>query len=1470
MRVRIAASLIVLAILAALLWITTAGVLARILRAQIEDQASQSLGQRVTVTRVHGDVIRGVVLEAVQIAPGADAGGPILEIPRLVVHPNVLRLAADLVRGRGVAPSLQWLELQRPHLVVARDALGRWNYTDLFARPQAAGARPFVGRLEIREGTLVFSDAFQVAAPFTARFERVTGSVTFDGQRTIRIDADAVNLDGRTPALLHVAGASRIPHGIADLDITARGASMAHWGSYLVRQRRLRFAGGTFDGNVHLLVSRWGTKTVADYRGRLVLQDGRVVLTPEGTLLAAIEGPLRVDNVGVATDGLAMTVNASPVWIRGDIVLAEGASVDLVVRAPALDLQTLRDVIAVDTDLRLAGQASGDVRITGRLAAPQLDGVVHDATGTIDGFPFAGVSATFQYAGGLFVLDELSGEAGGGRVRGHLRFGVEDRSLIAIASADRVDAGTLLPAGSDAQWRGRVSGFVAVAGVPGALVVQGRLAAGPGSIHGVAFDRIEAALAYDRGRVEVDRFEAHAGPSAVHAAGTVDRGGELNVELIATDFALDTIGGFAGPPHWLAGTADVSGRIAGTTRAPVLAGEIEAWAGQLGPFPFDQAQGRIVLSPAGLRTSGLRLQDGNGMFDVRGEVGWIGRGLLDMTIEALDVPAQRLLDIAKVPVDIGGTVRGTVHLSGDLTAPHATGDVVLSHGSVQGQRVDRATAVFRWTGAELVLDDATVAVNASQVSAHGVVDRRGDLNITFAATSVDLRDIGIAHTEFVDATGTADLSGTIRGTLAQPSVVTSVSSTSLVLNGQSFDRAEGTARYQRGRLILAPLVLRQGSGLLRLSGTLLLQADPVIDLRATAEQARLSTLFGLSRVRIPFALDGLVDGEFVTSGRISNPGGALAFQMTGGRLGDLALRHAAVNAAFADHAVTLRTLTVTPEQGNLIAAGRIDLDGASEVEVSGQGVSLDLLRPLLGLRRPLTGELDFTLQLTGTPTDPLVGLSASATSVGSGERSLDRLVLQAYYQADTLHVEQGLMQEEQHKIKLDGSVPILFGRARLDPARQLDLRLTLADADLSLLPLVTPWVERGSGPLVGEIRVTGPAARPRLDGRVMITGGTLQFRGIDPALEHLQARIVLENNAMRMEDVVARLGDGAMALTGTVGLEGLRDASVDLTLQADAVPLRYGSVFDGTADGKVRLHGPAARLTLTGNLRMSNGELFLPAVQPATAEPGGSGADMMLNVDFQAGDALWARWAYVGRLRLQVLGNVHASGSWRRPALSGELRAERGNLTAFNSTFALTEGTATFAEFRGTVPVIDVRAQTELQRVTLGSSGEQQLEDVTVYLHIHGTPDALPPPDLSSEPPLAHEEILAGLASRAGLIRQLRGQDVATEPVESVVQLEALLQAELSAAVFGTVGQTVARQFGLEEFAITYDVEQPLQLRIGKILVKNLYVTLTSEFGESGKRIWSLEYRFTPVHMVGFSVDNEGGYDLLYRYTLRF
>ncbi len=1420
------------------------GVLAEAVRARIVREASELLGRPVTVTQVSGDPVRGVVLEGVHIpGPGGLNPGTFFSAPRIVARYRPLALVRDLLTGRGVTASLIGVEVDRPFLVVRRDPQGRWNYADLF-RPEASVVPAFTGKVDVREATAVFSDEFSLpGTSFTAHFERVTGTLDFAHSPLVHLRADAINTDGQTPAVVQVSGTAALGDETFDLDLTTHGAAAAHWSPYLVQLPWLIWQRGTVDGTLHLLASKWKSGITFDYHGQLRVRDGRALLLPQKTLLGEMNGPLTVDPSGISSDGLTMTVGTSPIFVRGEIRYASGVLLDLVVRSPSLELTTLQALLFPVARVRLAGRVRGDARIVGPPEALVVEGTILNGAGTIDQQPFANLSSGFEFSGGVLAFYDLVASAGGGRVRGTLRLDFEQGGFFVLADAADLDAGVLPTLGVtiDPTLQGRLTGFVAAAGGPDGVLAQGHAQVGAGSVQGIGFDAMDTLFWYERGGIEVDRFQASAGRSRLHAAGAIAQSGRLVLDLVATDVNLQTVGRRFGFADWLSGTADVTGSLTGSLASPVLAGTMEARHGTIGPMPFSQARGTVQVTPTHLTATDVIVRDGPAQFHVAGEVRWERGGRLDLTVQAEDVPAQRLVQIANVPLQVSGAVQGTVRLFGDVSNLQAAGSITLRNGSLEGQQVDRAHTDFRLTSAELLLDRAVAEVDGSTVEAHGSIGRTGALAISFAAQGFDLRSLTVLHSDFLRATGTVDLDGTMGGTLASPTISTTFGSTSLALNGQPFETASGTAGYGNGRLTLTPLVLRQGAGTFQLRGSVEFRRDPVVDLQARVQNAELTTLLGLARVARPFALRGSIDGMFTAAGQLSNPTATLNFSLANGALGDHPIREGVVRADLANHAITLQTLTLMPERGELVGAGRIDLRGDSDVEFSGRGLALDILRPLLSIARPLEGDLDFTVQASGAIANPLVGISVTVTKGGVGGTTFDRFVAQAYYQDGLLHVEEGLLQEGHHKVKAEGTVPFNPARLRFDDARPMDLRLFLADADLSILGLFTDQVERAEGPLEGEVVLTGSVARPRMAGSLKVTNGMIKIRNLDPALTGVQGQLTFDEDEVRLGQLTARVGDGTMTAAGAVGIREFRPDRLALQLVAQGARFTYVPLLSGVVDADLHLEGTAETPRVTGMVTLSNGDLIVPNPRPApAARESAGGGNVVLDVDLHAGDGLWVS---IGGLRLQVHGTVHAAGTQRQMRLSGAVEASRGTFTAFNNTFTLQEGMATFAEFRGTTPFLNARAQTHIGTAT-------------VFLQIQGTPDNL---DLllSSEPPLERRQIVALLAGQAGLA-QVRGDQ------------EGALRLELRQVLFGSVGQAVARALGLQEFTIQYETTQPFQLRVGKLLVTNLYLAFTSELGDLPRYIWSLEYRLTSATMLTFSVDNHSQSSVLYQVTYRF
>jgi len=431
------ATLIVLGLLlvlgAGLVYVASSGAGASA-RATVASQLSQALGREVQVRRLAGDPLRGIEMDDVRIGPRPGEPGNFLAVPRIVLRFRLLPLLIDLLRGRGPTSSLSTIELDHPHLILARDAKAHWNFPEFPPpRQHGPGLAAFTGTIEMREATVVFSDSWDKPTPFVAHFERVTGTISWERTPQLRVDLDVVHTDGRTPALMHVAGTALPSAELADLTLTLRGASAAYWGWYVAPVDRVEWVGGTVDGELRVLLSRWGTDTVGDYRGRLQLHDGRALLLPQRVALADIEGSVVIDNTRATTDGLTMTVERSPVWVRGEVAHVGGPRVDLTVRSASLDLTTLRRLVSPSGALKISGRAGGEVRVSGSEASLLVEGKVTDGAGRVNGQTFSNLSTQVQYFGGVLILHDATVAVGGGHARGYARIALPTRELFVLS-----------------------------------------------------------------------------------------------------------------------------------------------------------------------------------------------------------------------------------------------------------------------------------------------------------------------------------------------------------------------------------------------------------------------------------------------------------------------------------------------------------------------------------------------------------------------------------------------------------------------------------------------------------------------------------------------------------------------------------------------------------------------------------------------------------------------------------------------------------------------------------------------------------------------------------------------------------------------------------------------------------------------------------------------------------------------------
>ncbi|WP_200950913.1 translocation/assembly module TamB domain-containing protein [Rhizobium sp. Root1220] len=306
--------------------------------------------------------------------------------------------------------------------------------------------------------------------------------------------------------------------------------------------------------------------------------------------------------------------------------------------------------------LSMAGRRVSDLDVTlsGSADRNSPRGEV-TAKGAIDGQPI-NVSTDIQSLDGKTLLPSIAADVGNNRLTGHVELSKAFEPTGAL-TFDFPDIG-LLAALAGQQAEGDLKGSIDIANDAGKIALK--VAAGGSGLKRDTFSIVRPEV-----DVTVSNLRAFAATGAIKAeklasgTNTVERLAlNFTQQLNRTNFNLDA--GYDGSPLVASGNVEVN---AGTTLL-----RLERFSARPRGIPVElSSASEITMSGGTVTLSGLSLKTGDGSVSVRGSAG----ETLNIDADIKQLPAS--LANSFVPkLDAGGTVSGTVSVTGTPTAPVAT------------------------------------------------------------------------------------------------------------------------------------------------------------------------------------------------------------------------------------------------------------------------------------------------------------------------------------------------------------------------------------------------------------------------------------------------------------------------------------------------------------------------------------------------------------------------------------------------------------------------------------------------------------------------------------------------------------------------------------------------------------------------------------------------------------------------------
>ena len=457
-------------------------------------------------------------------------------------------------------------------------------------------------------------------------------------------------------------------------------------------------------------------------------------------------------------------------------------------------------------------------------------------------------------------------------------------------------------------------------------------------------------------------------------------------------------------------------------------------------------------------------------------------------------------------------------------------------------------------------------------------------------------------------------------------------------------------------------------------------------------------------------------------------------------------------------------------------------------------------------------------------------------------------------------IVQKLIGTENYQASANGLMPLkaLFAKAAepIDAIEQFKMTFSLDNANLTLLPVISDYVEWATGATKGSVELTGTLARPLLNGEINIPSGALKIKHVATPVTDMAIKLVFSGQSATVEECSGHMGKGNYNLTGSVTLDGLTPVNYGADFVANALevksdfftgPINATFSFDeGLLFNKIKL--PRVK----GQIDLANCTIGIPTIPDSEGEL----PNIILDVGLNLGEKVHFYTPLLYNMYIE--GAAHFGGTTRHPSPSGTLRVKKGTVSFLKNNFKIREGEAYFNQVGSFLPSITFFADTKLTQAT-------------VYLSLKGPLDKMEK-RLTSSNGLSETEIIRLLALRDAY---REGQDLDAGDILAVG-----LQMSLLAEVEDTVKNllyldtfNIGRGSGsaFSEHSSSSGAEENREhdlynIEVGKYVTDKVQLHYVHGVGEHMHR-FGVQYDLND-HM-SMTVDREGG-DYIFGMEARF
>ena len=449
----------------------------------------------------------------------------------------------------------------------------------------------------------------------------------------------------------------------------------------------------------------------------------------------------------------------------------------------------------------------------------------------------------------------------------------------------------------------------------------------------------------------------------------------------------------------------------------------------------------------------------------------------------------------------------------------------------------------------------------------------------------------------------------------------------------------------------------------------------------------------------------------------------------------------------------------------IYANGLLPTQGRANFDVQVRDFAVQNVADLLQSDLPVTGNVSLDAHVEGTATDPTMRGRLDFVHGTYNAASVPEVHGTFAYDKRQLTTNATAVDSTGRRLAVvDGMIPIDLALSGVTGPRLLDapinVKLVSDSLPLALIPQFTQAVTDVAGTALGNVTVTGTLKKPDLRGTLSVANAQFKIAASGTFLQNVNGSVRMTGDTVFV-DSIAGTALGPVRLAGTLAVGNWREPAFNLTLTANDAQLLKNERGEIHADADLKVTGPFAHATVSGQVTVVHGVLYIPESTGKTLVSAGDPAlfsvvdtsmaterelfpaqspllkGIEVDVALSVNRGTWVR-SRDANVEIYTDGPLQISAVGDALTLVGAVDVSRGEYTYLSRRFQITRGSALFIGSPDLNPTIQATAEYQVKQPT---------NTTNIRVILAGTLDK-PRISLESDaqPPLSQSDLLSYLA----------------------------------------------------------------------------------------------------------------------------